>query len=245
MALPRDLPTLQSTSSKNYTRPDNVFVSAHLLESLVSCDTAPASHPPCTDHFPIATVLDVTIPEAPQVIKPNFKKTGWPLLRQALKEFEGTRKLPGLRRINNQDKLDERVESLTETIYEAVRASTPNLKLCAWTKRWWTNELKYHRKVTRALTLKSYKARSNKDDCDAKQKHLEEFLEELDEETMWTAAKYLNAEPSDGGRACVPKYLGLDGILATASDNETKSRVLMEAFFPPAPPPPDAGPTQS
>jgi hypothetical protein len=31
MALPKDIPTLQSTSSKNYTRPDNVFVSIPLV----------------------------------------------------------------------------------------------------------------------------------------------------------------------------------------------------------------------
>ncbi|EUC66991.1 reverse transcriptase from transposon X-element protein, putative, partial [Rhizoctonia solani AG-3 Rhs1AP] len=60
MALPRDLPTLQSTSSKNFTRPDNVFLSAPLAEARISCDTAPASQPPCTDHFPIATVLNTT-----------------------------------------------------------------------------------------------------------------------------------------------------------------------------------------
>ncbi|EUC55854.1 reverse transcriptase from transposon X-element protein, putative, partial [Rhizoctonia solani AG-3 Rhs1AP] len=84
MALPRDIPTLQSTSSKNYTRPDNVFISSPLIDSLVSCNTIPASRPPCTDHFPIATTLDITPTEVPRIIKPNFKKTNWPLFRQVL-----------------------------------------------------------------------------------------------------------------------------------------------------------------
>ncbi|KDN40295.1 hypothetical protein RSAG8_08205, partial [Rhizoctonia solani AG-8 WAC10335] len=91
MALPKDIPTLQSTSSKNYTRPDNVFVSAPLAEALVSCDTAPASRPPCTDHFPIASVFDITPTEAPCISKPNFKKTDWPVFRQALKDGLGSR----------------------------------------------------------------------------------------------------------------------------------------------------------
>ncbi|EUC54311.1 reverse transcriptase from transposon X-element protein, putative, partial [Rhizoctonia solani AG-3 Rhs1AP] len=214
MALPRGIPTLQSTSSKNYTRPDNVFLSTCLLDSLVSCDTAPASRPPCTDHFPVATILDTTPAEAPRVTKPNFKKTDWPTLRQTLKD--GLAKLPGLRRIYNQQEIDKRVGDLMETIYEAVRASTPDLKLCTWSKRWWSPELGAHRKAVRTLAARSYRERAIREDPvheeyriqrnrysqaikDAKKKHWEGFLEELDEETMWTAARYLSSEPSDGG----------------------------------------------
>ncbi|KAL5640019.1 hypothetical protein ACGC1H_007352 [Rhizoctonia solani] len=59
---------------------------------------------------------------------------------------------------------------------------------------------------------------------------------------MWMAASYLSSEPTDGGRARVPNltYTQPDGRSASASNNNTKSRVLMEAFFPPAPPPPPA-----
>ncbi|EUC67567.1 reverse transcriptase from transposon X-element protein, putative, partial [Rhizoctonia solani AG-3 Rhs1AP] len=162
MALPRDIPTLQSTSSKNYTRPDNIFMSAPLAEFLVSCDTAPASRPPCTDHFPISTILDIATIEAPRITKPNFKKTNWPLFRQVL---EGSlSKLPGLRRVGSQAEIDKRVGDLMEAIYEAVRAATPDLKLCVWSKRWWSPELGEHRKVVRSLAAHSYRTRFDRDD---------------------------------------------------------------------------------
>jgi hypothetical protein len=61
MALPKDLPTLQSMVSKNYTRPDNVFVSGTLAESLTSCTTIPEARPPCTDHLPIRTILTTAV----------------------------------------------------------------------------------------------------------------------------------------------------------------------------------------
>ncbi|EUC66987.1 reverse transcriptase from transposon X-element protein, putative, partial [Rhizoctonia solani AG-3 Rhs1AP] len=150
---------------------------------------------------------------------PNFKKTNWPLFRQAL---EGKlAELPGLRRINSQEEIDKRVEDLMKEIYEAVRASTPDLKLCAWSKRWWSPELGAHRTLSRTLSARSYRARHDREDPvheeyrlqrnrysqaikDAKRKHWEAFLEELDEDSMWTAARYLSMEPTDGGRTRVP-----------------------------------------
>ncbi|CUA67582.1 putative RNA-directed DNA polymerase from transposon BS [Rhizoctonia solani] len=254
MALPRDTPTLHSTSSKNYTRPDNVFVSATLAKTLIACDVAATSRPPCTDHFPIVTTLDTDPAEAPRIVKPNFKKTDWPRFRQVLKE--GLEALPGLRRVRSQEELDRRVDDLMEVIYEAVRVSTPDLKLCVWSKRWWSSELSAHRKATRSLAARSFRARYDKENPvhedyrvhrnrysqaikETKRKHWELFLEELDEETMWKAAGYLSSEPTDGGRTRIPNlsYTELDGSQTTATDNDTKSRVLMDSFFPPAPPP--------
>ena len=48
--LPRNKPTLQSLSSKNWTRPDNTFCTEHTCNVLVSCDTNPDRHGPNTDH---------------------------------------------------------------------------------------------------------------------------------------------------------------------------------------------------
>jgi hypothetical protein len=41
MALPKDIPTLESTATKNYTRVDNIFCSEELLEAFISCNTMP------------------------------------------------------------------------------------------------------------------------------------------------------------------------------------------------------------
>jgi hypothetical protein len=53
MALPKDIPTLESTATKNYTRVDNIFCSEELLEAFISCNTMPEKWPNKTDHMPI------------------------------------------------------------------------------------------------------------------------------------------------------------------------------------------------
>ena len=50
MALPKNIPTLESMSMKNWTRPDNVFCSANMEAMLVSCMTDPQLRGPGTDH---------------------------------------------------------------------------------------------------------------------------------------------------------------------------------------------------
>ena len=55
MALPPTIPTLEATRTKNLTRPDNVFCTETLLQSLRSCSVAPELRPTRTDHFPILT----------------------------------------------------------------------------------------------------------------------------------------------------------------------------------------------
>ncbi|GBE89399.1 hypothetical protein SCP_1600600 [Sparassis crispa] len=60
MLLPHGILTLEVTTSKNYTRPDNVSASPDIAECLISCDTAPHLHPPHTDHFPISFELDIS-----------------------------------------------------------------------------------------------------------------------------------------------------------------------------------------
>jgi endonuclease/exonuclease/phosphatase family metal-dependent hydrolase len=61
--LPLGIPTLQSTSSKNWTRPDNVFGMEHTNNTLIECTTDPSQRDPCTDHVPIITILELTIPK--------------------------------------------------------------------------------------------------------------------------------------------------------------------------------------
>ena len=41
MVLPKDIPTLEASSTKNYTRVDNVFCSVELHKLFILCDTFP------------------------------------------------------------------------------------------------------------------------------------------------------------------------------------------------------------
>jgi exonuclease III len=64
MALPAYIPTLQSHSTGNHTRVDNVFCSEGLLDAIVKCNTDDMSHPVKMDHYPIVTRIDIHAPRA-------------------------------------------------------------------------------------------------------------------------------------------------------------------------------------
>jgi hypothetical protein len=61
MMLPKGLPTLEVMSTKNWTRPDNVFCSANLVDKIIRCDTDPSRRGPGADHVPIVTTVELPI----------------------------------------------------------------------------------------------------------------------------------------------------------------------------------------
>ena len=68
--------------------------------------------------------------------------------------------------------------------------------------------------------------------------HWQEWLESLNESTVWTAAKYTNNPPTDTSRAKVPNLKGQfrgDERNVTATTNEDKVQLFYEAFFPDKP----------
>lgn len=77
MALPKDIPTLEACSKKNFTRVDNVFCSEELYDLFISCDTYPQWRPQKTDHMPIISILELQPERTVQVKKFNFKMTDW------------------------------------------------------------------------------------------------------------------------------------------------------------------------
>lgn len=60
MALPAGLPTLEHTTSKNWTRPDNIWVNEALKTHIVKCDVMGDQRPSCTDHLPFMLQLDTS-----------------------------------------------------------------------------------------------------------------------------------------------------------------------------------------
>ena len=77
MALPPYLPTLQAFSTGNWMRPDNVWCSSHTTEHIVQCTTDLGTHGPNTDHMPIHTVLDMSVPQSSPRPARNFRATDW------------------------------------------------------------------------------------------------------------------------------------------------------------------------
>jgi len=78
MALPKDTPTLQASSTGNHTRVDNVFCNANLNRAIVSCDTNPSRRPLKTDHYPIITIIDIAVQVSEEEVRLNFRMANWP-----------------------------------------------------------------------------------------------------------------------------------------------------------------------
>ncbi|KAF8593135.1 hypothetical protein BDV93DRAFT_461786 [Ceratobasidium sp. AG-I] len=101
MSLPKDAPTLQSTSSKNYTRPDNVFLSRELSSRVVRCEVAPASRPsPLYRPLPNSHRAGSHPVPQPNSVKNQFQKGGLEILPRKAGclhrlRLERTRENPG------------------------------------------------------------------------------------------------------------------------------------------------------
>jgi len=84
MVLPKNIPTLQSLATKNWTHTDNVFTPANMEELVVVCDTDPSLWGLGTDHVPILTTLDISMPKKAEGVCRNFRETDWDKFRKEL-----------------------------------------------------------------------------------------------------------------------------------------------------------------
>ncbi|KAF8999970.1 hypothetical protein BDQ17DRAFT_1427453 [Cyathus striatus] len=86
MALPKDIPTLHSQVTGNYTRVNQVFLDEDLLQDLIVCSTLPSLCPLNTNHFPVMTTLMVDTPQSSQQPRYNFKDVDWEEFQDRLAE---------------------------------------------------------------------------------------------------------------------------------------------------------------
>jgi len=249
MALPKDIPTLRANNSQNLTRPDNVFMSYSLLDLLTYCNAEPERQPVKTDHFPIITKVDVsTAPhEEPQWF--NFRETDWEEFRSALELC--LQRIPKPETITSIPNFDNLLTDLNKALTDTMDAVVPKFKICPHTKRWWSDELRKMKKAVAKKGRKAYGKRFNlshpiQDEykalrCQyaqairtAKQQHWTEWLESLNETTVWTASRYANSPPTDASRAKVPnlkaKPRGSERM-TEATTNAEKSQLFYEAFY--------------
>jgi hypothetical protein len=77
MALPKGIPTLEHSRTKNLTRPDNIFMSQILTNKLTLCDVITEGRTVRTDHYPIKTVIDVSPERASYRKIQSLKKVKW------------------------------------------------------------------------------------------------------------------------------------------------------------------------
>ncbi|KAF8694005.1 hypothetical protein AX14_002201 [Amanita brunnescens Koide BX004] len=241
MALPKDIPTLRALSTRNLTRPDNVFISSSLIDALIYCNTEPDWQPVKTDHFPIITKLTMSVMANEGPDRLNYREVDWGEFRKKLKE--NLRDVPKHKQITSRSIFDVTLQGLNDAIARTTEAVIPKVK---------------HTPQEKDITRKGRKAHNqhfNPDHPDhgeyrmacnlyamaineAKARHWNEWLESLDENSVWIAGKYACNAPSDAGRAKVPDLNTLfrdskQEVVVTTS--EGKGRAFYEAFFPPKP----------
>ena len=81
----KNLLTLKAMSTVNYTRTDNVFISANLLDKIIICTTIPEDQPAKSNHIPIDTTLESNTTAATTKPKYNYRQIIWEDFNKILK----------------------------------------------------------------------------------------------------------------------------------------------------------------
>ncbi|EIW75385.1 hypothetical protein CONPUDRAFT_38117, partial [Coniophora puteana RWD-64-598 SS2] len=212
MALPQGIPTLEASSTSNYTRPDNVFCNAEIIDLFTECNVHPELRPIKTDHLPIISRLRVEAMAAHPISRRNFRATDWDELRKELRAR--LRLSPPPETIADEDHFYRYFDLVTGAIQAAVAAAVPLAKVSPFTRRWWNADLTALRTAYRRLRGKAFRRRARRNDpiheeCAhahtaysdaidaAKRAHWEEWLERVDADSIWTGHRYVSQPPSD------------------------------------------------
>ena len=254
LALPSEIPTHQHSVTKRWTRLDQVFISDHSEDIVISCDTWTDRQGILTDHLPILTELNLQL--GLTTVKPftNFREVAWDEFRAALESQLSH--LPPPARICDQAQMDACCESLTLAIQATIQEQVPITEVTSKSKRWWTKELTQLRKKSNKLGRQSYSRRNDRTHaCHAehaeaaktydrllkstKQQHWRSWLERAEDPDIWTVNRMINAPASDGGKARIPTLSYKSGDTdITAVTNSEKGTALAKGFFPQKPPMP-------
>jgi ribonuclease HI/exonuclease III len=252
LALPSGIPTHRHNVTKKWSRLDQVFITDHSENTLITCDTQPDQWGINTDHLPILTALNLrtAVVEADEI--PNFCEVDWEEFRKELKAQLA--KLPPGAPIVTQDQLDTSCAGLTKAIQTTINSQVPSSTITSKSKRWWTKELTQLRRAANRLGRQSYRNRLDEDHAvhaehaamvkryhntldQTKRHHWRDWLEKAEDPDIWAAHRLTSSSGGDGGKSKIPvlKYKVGDAD-AKASDNGDKGRVLAKYFFPDKPP---------
>jgi len=156
LALPKGIPTLQSTTG-NWTQPDGVWRSNAPDDPIIRCDVVPSIRPPLADHLPIITILNLSFPcsSAPKSL--NFWLGDWMAINLVLKQ-RLEEQSPAVHIKSGEEfivKVDEVVGIITEVLEDHLEEMKPS----PFTRHWWTKELSTLKKNQNRLSNKSFKLR--------------------------------------------------------------------------------------
>jgi len=199
--LPGGIPTLQSTSTGNWTRPDNVFGTEQLLDAVVSCEMAPELCGPKTDHVPILLTLELEIPRVDLEPRRNWREVDWEAFNSHLSTRISTS--PALPLASN-DEFQAAARHFTQAVTDTIEAYVPYSRPCPHSKRWWTRQLTKLQDQVKVLSKLAYQMRglplhacheeltaARRQYADeimsTKKQHWVDWLKDIEGNDLWTA----------------------------------------------------------
>jgi hypothetical protein len=156
-ALPKDMPTLQSLATKNWTCPDNMFCTENTWQFFTHCYTEP-KFCDCTDHVPILSMLELETPKVKPESKCNYHNMDWKEFNEVL-ERELT-KYPPTDPIVTDHEFQRSTAAITQAIQTATEETVPMAKYIPTSKRWWNHNLTTLRKSVQKAVAESHKTRA-------------------------------------------------------------------------------------
>lgn len=234
-------PTFMSAAHQTWSTLDLLLVSGDsLLPLLVHCRTFGGD---ASDHLGLEAEFDIR-PEHMEVkARPRYREADWDEFAKRVHRHFSDHPLPAS--VNSPASLDELVHHLEAGLCAILSKVVPVSKVSTYRTRWWTPELtnlrKEFRRAQRKIdksnrshaSWKAMKAAQNRyisEITRQKRMHWKQYLEQLTQAQLWTAARYTDDAPRTTTR--VPALKGPDGLV---SNTEAKSKILFDTFFP-APP---------
>jgi hypothetical protein len=249
--LVKGIPTLEAMVSKNLTRPDNVFCSSSLVDTVLKCGTDPGKRPPHTDYMPIATTVDVSF--TPGEVQPcwNFRAAESGECETELQRVLA--ELPAPKTLMTEEEFQQAVVGLTSAILRAVDKAVPVFKKTPYTKSWWNDDIRRKRKEMRRAWRKAVRFRDDRNPIsyvlyqsarnayaeaieDAKKAHWKCWVEDTDSINILVANRMVTTVYGDRGKTRLPslKSKKENGETETHKSNGSKAALLHKGFFPTA-----------
>jgi len=139
LVLPSGTPTHKHNVMKLWSRLDQVFISDHSKNLIISCDTLTDQRGINTNHLPILMELDLAADIMLVEDISNFQDIDWDKFHKELSAQLAT--LPQPAPIDNQDHLESCCKSLTKAIQHTIEMQVLVTNITPKSKRWWTKEL--------------------------------------------------------------------------------------------------------
>lgn len=242
LCLPPGTPTFLSDAHDTQSTLDLVFCSEILEEQLTACTT---DYGHTSDHSAVFANFDIDTERREPEVRPQFRACDWTAYADTF--GQAIRTEPSPTTLDTRARVDNSTRHLKRLMSAALQQHVPKAKQLPYSKRWWTRELSDLRlqanqaqraaqknpSPVRIATMEATRNKYQKRIEKTKRQHWKDWVEAADEQTIWTASKYVS-NPSSASSARIPELRDAAGN--TASTNTQKCELLRRTFFPDAPP---------